>query len=174
MSSNEVQKYIPDIENAAKFFEEHFVNKELIYSSKEQSISIKFKRHQFMHLCGITYLDGSNEFFNAALAKKLDIKKMKMKTDGSTQLKLSILRSINFLISDQIQLTNEGIYLKLRFDKGLRTNKLLFALTLKFDGSKELYPNSLLKLKNKDFPIGKKVISVKAISLVDNSVITYI
>ncbi|HDL5530390.1 TPA: hypothetical protein PXD75_002071, partial [Mannheimia haemolytica] len=53
-----LKKYINDIENAAFFFETHFINKEVVYSTDDENISIIFKRSNFMHLCGVKYDDG--------------------------------------------------------------------------------------------------------------------
>lgn len=167
-------KYLKDIENAANFFQEHLIGKEIIYITSSQSISVKFQSYHFSHLCGITYKDGAEQFFKAILDKKLDLSKVKTKSDGTTTLKLSVLNSIHFLLSNQIQLTEGGCYLNLVFDKSIKTNKLVFALTLKFDDHKELYPNSLLNLKSKkDFPKGDQVISIKSIDLSNGSEIIY-
>ncbi|HDL5487531.1 TPA: hypothetical protein PXD24_002185, partial [Mannheimia haemolytica] len=76
-----LKKYINDIENAAFFFETHFINKEVVYSTDDENISIIFKRSNFMHLCGVKYDDGAREFFYAAINNRLDINKIKTKSD---------------------------------------------------------------------------------------------
>lgn len=160
-----LKKYINDIENAALFFENHFINKEVVYSTDEENISIIFKRSNFMHLCGIKYDDGAREFFYAAINNRLDINKIKVKSDGTTFLKLSLLKSINFLLSSEITLTDNAIYLNIAFDKALKTKKQVFALTL-INNNHSFIPQSLLNLKNiNDFPNGKVIKSIKSIHL---------
>lgn len=173
--SKSVQKYLKDIEHAANFFQYHFIGKEVIYTTVSQSISIKFKSHHFSHLCGIKYQDGAEQFFKAILDKKLDLSKVKTKPDGTTSLKLQVLKSINLLLSEKVQITNNGSYLKLHFDKSIKTNKLILALTLNTDKNNQLYPNSLLNLKNKNqFPNGEQVINIKSIDLLNGSEIVYV
>ncbi|MCW9718089.1 PBECR4 domain-containing protein [Avibacterium sp. 21-599] len=150
-----LKRYINDIENAAIFVEKHFINKEVIYSTNTENISIIFKRSNFMHLCGIKYNDGANEFFNAATNHKLDLKKIKVKKDGITFLKLSLLKSIEYLLSSEIILTDNAIYLHIAFDKALKTKKQIFSLTLKSNNA-FFVPQSLLNLKQmNNFPNGK-------------------
>lgn len=160
-----LKKYINDIENAALFFENHFINKEVVYSTDEENISIIFKRSNFMHLCGVKYDDGAREFFYAAINNRLDINKIKVKSDGTTFLKLSLLKSINFLLSSEITLTDNAIYLNIAFDKALKTKNQVFALTL-INNNHLFIPQSLLNLKNiNDFPNGKVIKSIKSIHL---------
>lgn len=168
-----LQKYVKDIEYAAHFFLRHFIGKEMIYSTASQSISIKFEPYHFSHLCGIKYDDGAKQFFKAVISKKLDLSKTK--TNKTTELKLIVLKSIRFILSEQVQLTESAFYLRLDFDKALKTNKLIFALTLKFNDHNVLFPNSLLNLKKmKNFPKGEKVISIKSIDLLDGTEIIYL
>lgn len=168
-----LQKYVKDIEGAAHFFQRHFIGKEMIYSTASQSISIKFEAHHFSHLCGIKYEDGAKQFFKAVMSKKLDLSKAKI--NKTTELKLIVLKSINFLISEQVQLTENAFYLHLDFDKAIKTNRLVFALTLKFNDRNELFPNSLLNLKTmKNFPKGEKIISIKSIDLLDGTETVYL
>ncbi|HDR1545282.1 TPA: hypothetical protein QB469_002331, partial [Pasteurella multocida] len=151
-------RYIDIIEDAAKFFNNHFINKKVIYKTKNQEISIIFKRSNFMHLCGIRYVDGATEFFKAAISGKLALSKMSVKSDGTTFLKLSLLKSVNSLLSPEITLTEGAIYLNLHFDKALRTKKQIFALTL-INNHHIFIPQSLLNLRSmNEFPYGDKVI----------------
>lgn len=167
-----LKKYISDIGNAALFFETHFINKEVIYSTDKESVAIIFKRSNFMHLCGVKYDDGAREFFEAAINNRLDINKIK--SDGTTFLKLSLLRSISFLLSVEISLADNAIYLNMSFDKALKTKKKIFALTL-IDSNNSFVPQSLLNLKSiNNFPNGKIVKSIKSIHLQNQSEIIYL
>ncbi|MCQ9628664.1 MULTISPECIES: PBECR4 domain-containing protein [Pasteurellaceae] len=162
-------RYINLIEEAAKFFNDHFINKKVIYRTENQEITVIFKRTNFMHLCGIRYTDGAAKFFRAAISKKLDLSKMGVKDDGTTFLKLSLLQSVKFLLSAEISLADRAIYLHLHFDKALRTKKQIFALTL-INDEHIFVPQSLLNLKSmNEFPHGDKVISIKSIHLQDNT-----
>lgn len=183
-NNNKLQKHIGVIEKAAKFFLEHFVNKEVIYRTKTQTISIKFQKHNFMHLCGIKYQGGPNSFFEAAISGRLDLNKMKVKTndngkpDGTTDLKLSVLTYITDLISNKISITGRVIFSEnLSYDKSIRTRKQIFALSLITDEEEGYYvPNSFLNLKTikEDYPAGEKVINIKSINLLDQTETVYL
>ncbi|HDX1039592.1 TPA: hypothetical protein RNX16_002136 [Pasteurella multocida] len=174
---NELKKFeylLTHIESAAIFLNEHFINKEVIYSTNHESISLIFKRSNFMHLCGIQYSEGASEFFNLALIKQIDLSKIFIKKDGTTFQKLSVLSSINSLVSPDITLTEGAFYLNLSFDKALKTRKKIFALTLVNDDNK-FVPQSLLNLKfMNNFPNGNKVTSIRSIHLQDSTETIYL
>lgn len=177
LSFNELKKFeysLEHIRNAAIFFKEHFLSKEMIYSTEKETTSVIFKRSNFMHLCGIRYETGASEFFNLALLKQIDLNKVFIKNDGTTFQKLSVLSSIDFLINPDIVLSQGAIYLHLCFDKALRTKTKVFALTLVNDD--DLFvPQSLLNLRFKhNFPKGDKIISIKSIHLEDKTEIVYL
>lgn len=175
MVDQKVSKHLKDIEFAAKFFNSHFIGKEMIYTSKNKSISIKFQPYHFAHLCGIKYRDGAKQFFKAILNNRLVLSKINVKEDGTTYLKLPLLKSVDFLITKDVQITDGAFYLDLQFENSVRTSKLIFALTLSLDENQELYPQSLLDLKKmNDFPNGEKVISIKSIDLSTNEEIIYL
>lgn len=169
-----LKKYLNDIEEAAIFFEKHFVNKKVIYSTQTESISVIFKRSNFMHLCGVKYTDGANEFFNAAISHNLALNKIKIKKDGTTFLKLALLKSVNFLLSTDITLTDGALYLNVAFDKALKTPKQIFALTL-INHHHSFIPQSLLSLKRiNHFPNGKKIIGIKSVHLQNQTEFIYL
>ena len=169
-----ISKYINDIKNAATFFEQHFVGKEMHYITRNRCIALNFKRSNFMHLCGLRYEKGANQFFKDILHNKLDISKLTTKQDGTTILKLSALTSVEHLVKPKIRLTDCANYLNLSFDSALRTNKQIIALTLKNEKENTYYPNSFLNLKSiKDFPDGEEIICIKSIHLETNEVIVY-
>lgn len=166
---------IIDIENAANFFNNHFVNKRIVYRTENNSISVEFKPEHFSHLCGLKYKYGAKQFFKAVLGKKLNLKLVEEKKDGTTSLKLDILKSIKYLISDQIRLTQGAVYLELAFDNAIRTNKKIFAITFKVnDQDTYHYPNSLLNLKKDNtFPNGDSVLSIESINIETNKSFFY-
>lgn len=174
-TQEKLKRYLIDIKFAANFFNTHFIGKEVIYQSKTQTLSLKFQPHHFLHLCGLKYQYGAKQFFKAVLENKLDLSKISVKPDGTTYLKLSLLKHIDLLISHDIQITGNAFYLHLKFDNAIKTNKLIFALTLTLDNHQELYPNSLLDLKKmNNFPSGEKVIGIKSIDLSNNHEKTYL
>lgn len=174
---NELKKFeylLTHIESAAVFLNKHFINKEMIYSTNNESISLIFKRSNFMHLCGIQYSEGASEFFNLALIKQIDLSKIFIKTDGTTFQKLSVLSSINSLLTSDITLTEGAFYLNLSFDKALKTRKKVFALTL-VNNDNTFIPLSLINLKFiNNFPNGNKVTHIKSIHLQDSTEIIYL
>lgn len=164
MSKN-IEKYIPHIHHAAQFFNEHFVNKYVIYSTKNHEITIRFIRSNFMHLCGIKYQLGARKFFDDALENKLKKDRMLIKNDGTTYLKLSLLKDISSLITENISLTGNATYLHLKFDHALRTKRQILALTL-LNEDFLFIPISLLNLTSiQNFPNGSPIIQLKSIDL---------
>lgn len=176
LNVNDLKKFEYNLEyirNAAIFFKDHFISKEMIYSTKKENTSVIFKKGNFMHLCGIHYEDGANEFFNLALLKQIDLNKVYVKIDGTTFQKLSVLSAIDFLINPDITLSSGAIYLHLSFDKALRTKTKVFALTLINDDNLFI-PQSLLNLRfMNDFPKGNKIIGIKSVHLEDKTEIVY-
>lgn len=90
-------------ENAIKYNENLKDNNLLILYQKEQKIEyieILFLARNFMHLTGVKYYDKfgrymkANQFFQACLKNKLSEKNIKIKKDGTTQLKLQILSQL--------------------------------------------------------------------------------
>lgn len=177
LSFNELKKfeyYLEHIRKAAFFFKEHFISKEMIYSTEKEATSVIFTKSNFMHLCGIEYETGPAEFFNLALLKQIDLAKVLIKRDGTTFQKLSVLSSIDFLLSSEITLSPGATYLYIYFDKALRTRKQVFALTLLNDDN-SFVPNSLLNLKQmNNFPKGEKITGIKSVHLKDNTEIIYL
>ena len=83
-----------------------------------------------MHLCGISYLRGSKNFFLSAKYRKIDLDKVLIKKDGTTFQKLQVLSAFPELISSNVRLTGRGRFLVLDYDYALRTSRQLLALTL--------------------------------------------
>lgn len=176
LSINDLKKFeynLEHIRNAAIFFKDHFLSKEMIYFTEKETTSVIFKRSNFMHLCGIHYESGATEFFNLALLKQIDLSKVFIKNDGTTFQKLSVLSSIDFLINPEITLSSGAIYLNLSFDKALRTKTKVFALTL-INDEHLFIPQSLLNLRAmNNFPKGNKIIGIKSVHLEDKTEIIY-
>lgn len=155
-----LKRYLGNIQKAATFFDEHFINKAVVYCTSEDQIEVRFSSTNFMHLCGIEYKKGSRSFFIDSLNKHLVIADMKIKRDGTSFQKLQVLASISELLGGYVRLTGSGRYLYLEFDYALRTKKQILALTLK-DVDRKIVPQSLLNLKNqKMFAVGQDIVCI--------------
>lgn len=75
----QLRRYISIIYNSADFYDKHFVNKTIIYTTKNNKIELTARRDNFMHLCGISYIEGPRKFFNDALDRKVQLKKILIK-----------------------------------------------------------------------------------------------
>ncbi|MFZ7129768.1 PBECR4 domain-containing protein [Avibacterium avium] len=158
-----LKKYINDIYQIADFLQRTFINKEVVYKTKHVEISIYFRKSNFMHLCGIKYKEGAKAFFESALSKSIDLSKVEVKDDGTTFIKLKLLKYIPLIITDKATLSTEhSLYLHLSFDAAIKAkqNKNQFAITLINDNAKFI-PNSLLNTsKINQFPVGDKIIEI--------------
>lgn len=114
-----------------------------------------------MHLCGISYLRGSKNFFLSAKYRKIDLDKVLIKKDGTTFQKLQVLSAFPELISGNVRLTGRGRFLVLDYDYALRTSKQLLALTL-INQSAKAIPQSLLNLHKKMFEKSASVVRIES------------
>lgn len=166
-SANELaqlRRRLDSFRNAATFFDKHFVQKTVIYSTDSEDIFVQFSASNFMHLCGISYVQGAEKFFRDCLSHKLVLEDMQIKRDGTTFQKLQVLNSVSDLIGPHVRLTPGGHYLYLDFDYALRTKKQILAMTLK-DLSGNVVPQSLLNLRQmKSFPVGEDIIGIYSMS----------
>ena len=170
---NKILQSLSFLRSAATYFKEYFINKKVVYRTKDNEITVYFSESNFMHLCGFYYLKGTNKFFKDCLDNQLDISSLLVKKDGTTMQKIQILSSITELTSSHVRLTGSGRYLYLEFDYSLRTNKQILALTLK-DTHKKVVPQSLLNLKKmKNFFKGEAVIEIYAVKLETNEKVIY-
>ena len=64
----QLRRYMSIIYDNADFYSKHFVNKTIIYTTKNKKIELTARRDNFMHLCGVTYIDGPRKFFNDAFS----------------------------------------------------------------------------------------------------------
>ena len=170
---NRIIHSIPILNKIAKYFNDNFFGKKVVYCTRNQKVSVYFSESNFMHLCGLYYSRGTKNFFLDCLDKKLDVSSLLVKKDGTTFQKLAILNSVTELTSPHVRLTGSGRYLYLEFDYALRTKKQILALTLK-DTSKKIVPQSLLDLKKKrDFPKGEAVIKIYALDFYTGKELIY-
>lgn len=157
-----IKHNINDIYAAAEFYEKVFINKKVIFYTKNTVITVIASITNFMHLCGIFYLRGSRNFFKDAQDKKIDLSKVLVKKDGTTFQKLQVLNLFPELISGNIRLTTRGHFLLLDYDYALRTSKRILALTL-LSRNANVVPQSILNLHRiKKFDKGEPVIKIES------------
>ncbi|MBC1935919.1 hypothetical protein HCA69_06030 [Listeria grandensis] len=134
------------------FFKEHFVNKRVIYFYKEKheikQFSIYMVKTNFMHLCGVKYRGGAASFYHDIQNKTLRIDDIETKSDGTTTQKLQVLPLLHELLNKHVKVCSQGHYLRLTYDKAIRSNKSILAITLKYASTDKYVPTSLLNLRN--------------------------
>lgn len=97
MKEKEIMKKLKE---SAKLYKENLQNKNLLImyekDNKIEYIEILFLTRNFMHLTGVrsTEIKKANQFYQACLTNKLNIKTLKMKEDGTTQLKMDIISNM--------------------------------------------------------------------------------
>ncbi len=151
------------LEYIIKGFEQYnlFVNKEIHYVYKYKStykeIIFKAEKENFMHLCGINYVDpkrkinvSGKHFYNLLKSRKISVDFLIEKEDGTTDLKLKVLENLKDILTSNIRIIDERItFANLSFDHALRSRRKIFAITLieeQFNSNIYL-PTSLINLK---------------------------
>ncbi|MBR8701283.1 hypothetical protein IX317_001520 [Fusobacterium sp. DD29] len=103
------KKLFKEIKEAKSVFDELLLNKEYKYiyknviTGKKESFEMKCKASNFLHLTGVqTNLSGSN-FYSALEKKRLSLKNIDYKENGTTKLKLDMFKRLNLLFSSAVQ-----------------------------------------------------------------------
>lgn len=136
------------------------VDKEIRYvfldNGKFKELAFNPQKKNFMHLCGVRYKDFSaNRFYKAIKGMVAGTTTtpfvptdLKVKEDGSTDQKLGVIKYLNDLTTcEKLRLINKkGQYLKCSYDKGIRSNRIIFCLGLQNIGG-TFAPTTLLNLK---------------------------
>lgn len=110
-----------------------------------QYIETSFLRRNFLHLTGADTSMHANQFYEKALNMKLTENNFEMRTDGTTELKLSILSQIMFIEENARMIGN---YNNIKWE--LKTDKLVGNIRAcigfkKLKDQKYYIPNTLLK-----------------------------
>lgn len=139
---------------------ETILNKEIHYIYKKngqyRELVLKAKKNGFMHLCGIeSYLDpktkravSPSHFYELVKSDNISPSHLVIKTDGTTTLKLNVIKYLNELLNHKIRVIDDQvIFYDFSFDRGLRTGREIFALALVESGKYVYSPYSLLNLK---------------------------
>lgn len=138
------------------------VNKEIRYVYKHngeyEEIILKAKKDDFMHLCGVKYLNPQNKkivsakhFYSLVESNKISPSHLIEKTDGTTELKLNVIVNLKELLTSNIRIVDRQVTFSNDFtaDKTFRSRREIFALALISEGqdTNKYSPLSLLNLK---------------------------
>ncbi|WP_262315613.1 PBECR4 domain-containing protein [Lacticaseibacillus parakribbianus] len=162
----QLHRYLPQVMAAASFCDRELIGFELIYHTKNSVVSMQVEQANFSHLCGLSYGTSGREFSRLAKRKRLSLDKLRVKSDGTSLLKLRVLDQLPRLIEPGVRLVTNGSLLMLKYDFALRTHQAIIGLTLSaYSGSRLLTPNSLLNLKTmRQFPAGVEVTHLSRIA----------
>ena len=136
---------------------EKVVDKEIhyVYYKSGKYYELVFKPHKgnFMHLCGVEYIDPKTKrkykaipFYNSLKANKLSPKGIEKK--GYAEQKLQVIDQLKDLTTCNLRIIDKTTtYLNLVFSHGIRSRKKIFALALEH-ASSHYIPTSLLNLRS--------------------------
>lgn len=145
------KKYFELIRTAFSIYDKEFNNYEFTYTYKHRvtkkimQIKIVSTPGNFMHLCGVRYDYSATQFYKALKRKKISLKKIYVKDDGTTGQKLQIINLLKLLSSSGVRICDDGSFYNLSFDKAIRTSKMIIALTC-VRTENQYAPQSLLAL----------------------------
>lgn len=157
----ESKKQLKAIQDGFQAFEQ-IVNKELHYlyiKGKEvHELVVKAKKEHFMHLCGVKYYDPktnksvtAKHFYELVKDNKINPQQLIVKKDGTTGQKLQVIGELKSLLTADIRVIDGHVmFYNFAFDKGLRSKRQIFALSMVEEKqlSAIYVPQSLLHLKS--------------------------
>ncbi|CAK1236541.1 hypothetical protein R53140_OCIKHKEL_00702 [Fructobacillus fructosus] len=174
------QRVLYQWQQSANFFSKHFVDKLVTYKYKKDNhcyeAVIRFQKHNFQHLMGITYKHGAQKFwthvnknnvdFEAVVINNYNAKRYKPNSGDFRsvfQKKLAALQDINVLTTNKARICEQGKIGKIIFDHLIRSNRLTIALATKeLNNSKNEFFISNINL---NYQLSKKLNGYKLISL---------
>lgn len=139
---------------------ERIVDREIHYvylnkSGRYEELILKPHSSNFLHLCGIHYVNSqnrkvnANKFYQGLKEKKISYQGIKKKGD-TTNLKLAVLPELHSLLScDQLRIVDKPTkYEKNHFTHAIKTRRKIFALGLEEEQElPHFVPKSLLNAK---------------------------
>ncbi len=148
-SDKDDQRYVlKKLQEFARFFEEHFLNKTVHFTFKNGSyntaVRVKFMPHQFQHLVGIKYELGANAFWEHVLKGNVSWRAVKL-TDFARQRsnkfgrdkrtnfekKLNTISSAKDIMTEKVRICTEGELFGVEYDHLIRTNRQTIGLASK-------------------------------------------
>ncbi|PJO43409.1 PBECR4 domain-containing protein [Lysinibacillus xylanilyticus] len=140
---------------------ETFVNKEVHYVYKKdgayKEVVLNAKKKEFMHFCGVSYLDlrtkkkvSAPHFYNLAKANRISPSFLIEKEDGTTNQKLEVIGNLADILTPNVRVIDGQVtFFNFSFDMALRSRRQIIALSLIKENVKtDFYvPFSLLNLQ---------------------------
>ena len=118
---------------------------------------MKFHGMNIPHLFGLYQPGGASRLWSDLKSHSLRTDKVYVKKDRSTLLKIAAMQSIQELFEGECRLTRSGFYQKVRFERGLRTSKMILMVGFDHDGEGIAYPKTALNLKRLSVEKGEAV-----------------
>lgn len=159
-------KYESAIYAAADYIQEKLIDKDIIVKTDKKNLMLRLQGRNIPHLFGL-YQEGKvTDLWQSLKKHSLKFDKLYIKKDKSTFLKIEAMQSIQELFEGECRLIGNGIYQKVNFERGLRTNKLILMIGFDSDNQGIAYPKTALNIKRIKVEKGEKV---KTIYTVDRS-----
>ncbi len=126
-------KRISQIYEFYKIYDEDFVNKKYVYISKQKRLEIEFSKNNFAHLTGFDYYEGNNKLkaghvYNLLKNKKLAVRNLSEKKDGSSLQKMQVYEQFNCLKNKTNLIISNKEVMNLNLDGIIATNKKILAI----------------------------------------------
>ncbi|SJZ46784.1 hypothetical protein SAMN02745116_00432 [Pilibacter termitis] len=159
-----LRNYSERIYDVAKFFQDNFFNKRIFIATADRKIELFVKKENILHLLGIDYRLGTQQFWRDIKRHELQLNSIRLKDDGTTFKKLGALQHLPRLFQGVSELTEGKNFKYLKFDSSIRTPEEDLALAFVFDEHRQSYvPNSTLNLKFIEIPKGQPILAVYTI-----------
>lgn len=157
-----LNKYKGNIYKAWKIYNAEFVNRKITYITNTKELTLVCKNYNFMHLCGIDYLNkNARKFYYDCSIENLNFLygHIKIKSNGDTIRKLQVISSLEeLIIADKVLIVGNVVRINSQYNYLLRSHKDLIGMGLGSKPKKSYnFPVSILNLKHETLPKGEKV-----------------
>ena len=149
------------IREIGQFTEENLTDKEIHIVTSSQHLEMIFNKNNLLHLLGLEYVHGNQQFWSDFSARKMQVEDMRIQS--FTLEKLQVMHAFPSLFLGEAVLTEELILRNIVIDKALRTRKLVLAIGLDKDQRLDFYfARSAISLKNYKLTLenGERVLEV--------------
>lgn len=177
LNKNEVLKVIV---SSAKLYKKNLENKNLLIVSKRKSQpfrfwELKFEKKQFKHLIGIDTTLSSTHFYRKSLTGKLSVNDFQIRTDGTTELKLSVLPSL-LDFKNNVRMIGDFEDCSPKLFTEVLAGNIQGALGFVHDNKDNLVPNTCLKCNTNNRVDAEKIVLIlsKGFANIEYSNIEYI
>lgn len=153
----EFMKYEKILYQSVDYIQGNLIDKDITIETNRTKLNLNFRGMNVPHLFGLYQPGGSSRLWADLKKHSLRVDKIYVKRDRSTLLKISAMQSIQELFEGECRLTKSGVYQKVRFERGLRTSKLILMVGFDHDGNGVAYPKTALNLKRLNVEKGEIV-----------------